>query len=101
VVPVPAGGHDPQLEQVRGAQAGLNEGAGALEAIRRDVGQVWAGQPPPGEIRHLPQGLQHRITNDARARLPPASGGTGQDLAAAAMLLRAMSESSTTEGRRI
>jgi hypothetical protein len=31
VVPVPAGGHDPQLEQVRGAQARLDEGAGALE----------------------------------------------------------------------
>jgi hypothetical protein len=101
VVPVPAGGHDPQLEQVRGAQAGLDEGAGALEAIRQNIGQVWAGQPPAGEIRHLPQGLQHRTTNDARARLPPASGGTGQDLAAAAMLLRAMPESSTTEGRRI
>jgi hypothetical protein len=54
VVPVPAGGHDPQLEQVRGAQARLDEGAGALESIRRYVGQVWAGQPPAGEIRHLP-----------------------------------------------
>ena len=57
VVPVPAGGHNPQLEQVRGAQAGLDEGAGALEPIRWDVGQAWAGQPPAGEIRHLPQGL--------------------------------------------
>jgi hypothetical protein len=46
VVPVPAGGHDPQLEQVCGAQAGLDGGTGALETIRRDVGQVWAGQPP-------------------------------------------------------
>jgi hypothetical protein len=54
VVPVPAGGHDPQLEQVRGAQARLDEGAGALEPIRRDIGQVWASQPPAGEIRHLP-----------------------------------------------
>jgi hypothetical protein len=54
VVPVPAGGHDPQLEQVRGAHARLDEGTGALETIRRDVGQVWAGQPPAGEIRHLP-----------------------------------------------
>jgi hypothetical protein len=55
VVPVLAGGHDPQLEQVCGARARLDEGAGALEPIRRDVGQVWAGQPPAGEIRHLPQ----------------------------------------------
>src|SRR5688572_1015442 len=101
VVPVPAGGHDPQLEQVRGAQARLDEGTGALQTIRRDVGQVWAGQPPAGEMRHLPQGLQHRVTNDVRVRPPPASSGVGQNLAAAAMLLRAMPEPSTTEGRRI
>jgi hypothetical protein len=54
VVPVPAGGHDPQLEQIHGVQARLDEGAGALEPIRRDVGQEWAGQPPDGQIRHLP-----------------------------------------------
>jgi hypothetical protein len=35
------------------------------------------------------------------ARLPPASSGVGQNLAAAAILLRAMPEPSTTEGRRI
>jgi hypothetical protein len=54
VVPVQAGGHDPQLEQIRGVQARLDEGAGTLEPIRRDVGQEWAGQPPAGEMRHLP-----------------------------------------------
>jgi hypothetical protein len=101
VVPVQAGGHDPQLEQIRGVQARLDEGAGALEPIRRDVGQAWAGQPPAGEIRHLPQGFQHRIADDVRVRPPPASSGVGQNLAAAAMLLRAMPEPSTTEGRRI
>jgi hypothetical protein len=101
VVPVPAGGHDPQLEQIRGVQARLDEGAGTLEPIRRDVGQEWAGQPPAGEVRHLPQGFQHRIADDVRMRLPPASSGVGQNLAAAAMLLRVMPEPSTTEGRRI
>jgi hypothetical protein len=35
------------------------------------------------------------------ARLPPASSGVGQNLAAAAILVRAMPEPSTTEGRRI
>jgi hypothetical protein len=99
VVPVPAGGHNPQLEQVRGAQARLDEGAGALEPIRRDVGQVWASQPPAGEIRHLSQGFQHRVANNVRVRPPPASSGAGQNMAAAAMLLRAMPEPSTTEGR--
>ena len=47
VVPVPAGGHDPQLEQIREMQARLDEGAGTLEPIRRDIGQEWAGQPRP------------------------------------------------------
>jgi hypothetical protein len=101
VVPVLAGGHDPQLEQIHGVQARLDEGTGTLEPIRRDVGQEWAGQPPAGEVRHLPQGFQHRIVDDARVRPPPTSSGVGQNLAAAAMLLRAMPEPSTTEGRRI
>jgi hypothetical protein len=82
-------------------QARLDEGAGALEPIHRDVEQALSGQPPAGEIRHLPQGFQHRIADDVRVRPPPASSGVGQNLAAAAMLLRAMLEPSTTEGRRI
>jgi hypothetical protein len=101
VVPVSAGGHDPQLEQIRGVPARLDEGAGALEPIHRDVGQEWAGQPPAGEVRHLPQGIQHHIADDVRVRPPPTSSGVGQNLAAAAMLLRTMPEPSTTEGRRI
>ena len=43
VVPIQAGDHDPQLEQIRGVQARIDEGAGTLEPIRRDVGQEWAG----------------------------------------------------------
>jgi hypothetical protein len=101
VVPVPAGGHDPQLEQIREMQARLDEGAGTLEPIRRDIGQECAGQPLAGEARHLPQGIQHRIADDVRVRPPPVSSGVGQNLAAVAMLLRAMPEPSTTEGRRI
>jgi hypothetical protein len=85
VVPVQAGGHDPQLEQIRGVQARLDEGAGALEPIRRDVGQEWVGQPPAGEMCHLPQGIQHRIADNVRVRPPPASSGVGQNLAAAAI----------------
>jgi hypothetical protein len=40
VVPVPAGGHDPQLEQIREMQARLDEGAGTLEPFRRDNGRA-------------------------------------------------------------
>jgi hypothetical protein len=67
----------------------------------QNIGQEWVGRAPAGEARHLAQDVQHRITDDARARLPPASSGVGQNLAAAAILLRAMPEPSTTEGRRI
>jgi hypothetical protein len=101
VVPVTAGGPDPQLEHIRERQARLDEGAGTLVPIRRDIGQEWAVQPPAGEARHLPQDIQHRIADDVRVRPPPDSSGVGQNLAAEAILLRAMPEPSTTEGQRI
>jgi hypothetical protein len=101
VVPVPTGGQDAQLEQIREMQARLDEGAGTLEQFWRNIGQEWADQVPAEEARHLPQGIQHRIVDDVRARPPPASSGVGQNLAAATILLRAMPEPSTTEGRRI
>jgi hypothetical protein len=101
VVPVPAGGQDAQLEQIREVQARLDGEAGQLVQLRQNIGQEWAGRAPAGESRHLAQDVQHRITDDARARLPPASSGVGQNLAAVAILLRAMPEPSTTEGRRI
>jgi hypothetical protein len=101
VVPVPAGGQDAQLEQIREMQARLDEEAGQLVQLRQNIGHEWAGRAPAGEARHLAQDVQHRIADDARVRLPPASSGVGQNLAAAAILLRAMPEPSTTEGRRI
>jgi hypothetical protein len=82
-------------------QARLDKGARTLEPFRRNIGQEWANQAPAGEARHLPQGIQHRIADNDRARPPPASSGVSQNLAAAAILLRAMPEPSTTEGRRI
>jgi hypothetical protein len=101
VVPVPAGGQDTQLEQIREMHARLDEGAGTLEPLRQNIGQEWADRAPAGETRHLQQGIQPRIADDVRARLPPASSGVGENLAATAILLRAMPEPSTTEGRRI
>jgi hypothetical protein len=101
VVPVHAGGQDTQLEQIHEMQAKLDEEAGQLVRIRQNIGQEWAGRALAGEARHLAQDVWHRIADDARARLPPASSGVGQNLAAAAILLRAIPEPSTTEGRRI
>jgi hypothetical protein len=101
VVPVPARGQDTQLEQIREMQAKLNEEAGQLVQLRQNIEQEWAGRALAEEARHQAQDVQRRITDDARARLPLASSGVGQNLAAAAILLRAMPEPSTTEGRRI
>jgi hypothetical protein len=101
VVPVPVGGQDTQLEHTREMQAKLDEEAGQLVQLRQNIGQEWASRALAGEARHQAQDVQRRIANDARARLPPASSGVGQNLAAAAILLRAMPKPSTTEGRRI
>jgi hypothetical protein len=101
VVPVPAGGQDTQLEQIREMQTKLDEEAGQLVQLRQNIEQEWAGRALAGEARHQAQDVQRRITDDARARLPPASSGVGQNLAAATILLRTMPEPSTTEGRRI
>jgi hypothetical protein len=98
VVPVPAGGQDTQLEQIREMQTKLDEEAGQL---RQNIEQEWAGRALAGEARHRARDVQRRIVDDARARLPPASSGVSQNLAASAMLLRAMPEPSTTEGWRI
>jgi hypothetical protein len=82
-------------------QAKLDEEAGQLVQLRQNIVQEWAGRALAGEARHLAQDVQHRIADDARARLPLASSGVAQNLAAAAILLWAMPEPSTTEGRRI
>jgi hypothetical protein len=95
------GGQDTQLEQIREMQAKLDEEAGQLVQLRQNIGQEWAGRALAGEARHLAQDVQHHVADDARARLPPTSSGVGQNLAAAAILLRAMPEPSTTEGRSI
>jgi hypothetical protein len=101
VVPVPARGQDTQLEQIREMQAKLDEEAGQLVQLRQNIGQEWAGRALAGEARHPAQDVQHRIADNARARLPPTSSGVSQNLVVAAILLRAMPEPSTTEGRHI
>jgi hypothetical protein len=101
VVPVPTGGQDIQLEQIREMQARVDGEAGRLVQLRQNIEQEWAGRSLAREACHRAQDIRHRIVDNARAALPPAVSGSGQDLAAAAMLLRAMPEPSTTEGWRI
>jgi hypothetical protein len=101
MVPVPVGGQDTQLEQIHEMQTKLDEEAGQLVQLRQNIEQEWAGRALAREARHQDWDVQRRIVDDARARLSPASSGVGQNLAAAAILLRAMPEPSTTEGRHI
>jgi hypothetical protein len=101
VVRVPAGGQDTQLEQLREMQAKIDEEMGRLVQLQKNIEQEWVGRELAGGARHRARDVQRRILDDARAGLPPAVIGVGQDLAAAAMLLRTMSEPSTTEGQRI
>ena len=85
VVPVPAGGQDAQLEQIREMQALVNGEAGRLVQLRQNIEQEWAGRTLTGEACYRAQDIRRRIVDNARAA-PPVSG-SGQDLAAAAMLL--------------
>jgi hypothetical protein len=101
VVPLPTRGQDTQLKQIREMQAKLDEEAGQLVQLRQNIEQEWAGRALAREARHRARDVQCRIVDDARARLPPASSGVSQNLAAAAILLRAMPEPSTIEGRHI
>jgi hypothetical protein len=82
-------------------QAKLDEEMRRLVQLRQNIKQEWAGRALAGGARHQARDVQRRIIDDARAGLPPAFSGAGQNLAAAAMLLRTMPEPSTTEGRRI
>jgi hypothetical protein len=78
VVPVPAGVQDAQLEQIREMQARLDEEVGPLVQLRQNIGQEGAGRAPAGEARHLAQDVQHRIADDARARLPQLPVGSAR-----------------------
>jgi hypothetical protein len=87
VVPVPAGGRDIQLEQICEMQARVDGEAGRLVQLRQNIEQEWVGRTLAGGACHRTRDIQRRIVDNARAALPPAVIGSGQDLAAAAMLL--------------
>jgi hypothetical protein len=82
-------------------QTKLDEEAGRLVQLRQNIEQEWAGRALAEGARHWARDVQRLIIGDPRAGLSPAFSGVGQNIAAAAMLLRTMPEPSTTEGRRI
>jgi hypothetical protein len=63
VVPVQAGGHDPQLEQIRGVQARLDEGAGA------GMGGPTSGQRNTSSTPGLPAPHHRRRQGQATTRI--------------------------------
>jgi hypothetical protein len=73
----------------------------SLVQLRQNIEQEWAGRALAGGARHRARDVQRRIVDNARAGLPPAFSGVGQNLVAAVMLLRTMLEPSITEGRCI
>jgi hypothetical protein len=101
VVRVPVGGQGTQLEQLYEMQAKLDEETGRLVQLRQNIEQEWAGRALAGGARHRARDVQHRIIDDVGAGLPSSFSRAGQNLVAAAMLLRTMPEPSTTEGRGI
>jgi hypothetical protein len=52
VVPVPAGGQDTQLEQIREMQAKLDEEAGQIVHLWQNIEKEWAGRALAREARH-------------------------------------------------
>jgi hypothetical protein len=69
VVPVPTGGPDPQLKQIYEMQARLDEGAGTLVPIRRDIGQEWRANLRPEK---------HVISPRASSTTSPTMSGQGR-----------------------
>jgi hypothetical protein len=77
VVPVPAGGRDTQLEQIREMQAKVDEEAGRLVQLRQNIEQEWAGRTLTGGACHQARDIHRRIVDNARAALPLAVSGSG------------------------
>jgi hypothetical protein len=78
VVPVPAGGQDTQLEQIREKQAKLDEEARQLVQLWQNIEQEWAGRALAGEAPQQARDIQRRIIDDARARLPRPPAGSAR-----------------------
>jgi hypothetical protein len=68
VVPVQARGHDPQLEKIRGVQARLDEGAGALDRSAGTPGRHGRANPRPEKYVIYPR---------ASSTASPTASGSG------------------------
>jgi hypothetical protein len=75
VVPVPAGGQDIQLEQIREMQAQVDAEAGRLVQLRQNIEQEWAGRSLAGEACHRAQDIRTTSSTMPGQRCPRPSAG--------------------------
>jgi len=89
----------PDLEQLRELQAKVEQDQLLLQQLRTTLEQEQQGRGDGGGARRRARDVHHRINDDEGDDRPPIFNRASQNVAAAAMLVRAMPEPSTTEGR--
>ena len=99
--PVRGGHRRPDLEQLRELQAKVEQDRLLLQQLRDTLEQEQRGRGEGGGARGRARDVHHRINNNEGGEPPPIFNRASQNVAAAAMLVRAMPEPSTTEGRRV
>ena len=89
------------LEQLRELQAKVDQDRLLLQQLRDTLEQEQQCHGDGGGARQRAHDVHRRISNDEASEQPPIFNRASQNIAAAAMLVRAMPEPSTTEGRRV
>ena len=89
------------LEQLRELQAKVDQDRLLLQQLRDTLEQEQQGRGDGGGARQRAHDVHRRINNDEGSEQPPIFNRASQNVVAAAMLVRAMPEPSTTEGRRV
>jgi len=97
----PAGGQRPDLEQLNELEARLKEERVRLRQLRETLVQDPSGCGDGGEARRRTQDVNRRIIEDEGGDNPTVFSTASQNVMAAALLLRAMPEPLTPEGRRV
>ena len=98
---VPAEGRRPDLEQLHELEARLEEERVHLRQLRETLVQDQSAHGDGGEARRRARDINRRIIEDEGGDNPPVFSTASQNMMAAALLLRAMPEPSTPEGRRV
>ena len=89
------------LEQLRELQAKVDQDRLLLQQLQDTLKQEQRGRGDGGRARRRAHDVRRRINNDEGSEQPPIFNRASQNVAAATMLVRAMPEPSTTEGRRV